>query len=136
MLRTATIQNTIARIFGMSTRNEGSDPHVTVAVVDEIDRVFPLFAKQYGEWAGSLFDEHFLHGRGYRYLAAYMDGTLSRSDAAKALGAAWEAQMGPARPHIRKRRRADAVMAADDFLAMVTVSGRPTTAHDVGMQSD
>lgn len=77
---------------------------------------YAKFADGYGNWVDSHFDEHFLAHNGVTILADFAGSRINRHEAAVLLAEAWDEQMGPVRSAVRKRRIADATMAADRLL--------------------
>lgn len=81
-----------------------------------LHRAYATFAPQHPEWELNLFDEDFLTHEGAEALQAFADGQRSQHDTAIALATTWSDTLGPAKPVQRKRRIADATMAADTLL--------------------
>ena len=83
-----------------------------------LHNAFAKFTSTYGNWVDSLFDEQFLTHGAAATLTDFSKGKISRHDAAIALAYAWDHQMGPVRSTVRRRRIAEATMAADRFLTL------------------
>lgn len=81
---------------------------------------YAKFSEGYGNWVESHFDEHFLAHGGAAILSDFAGNKIDRHDAAALLAQAWDSQMGPVRSVVRKRRIADAAMAADSLLRHYT----------------
>lgn len=97
-------------------RQSGIDPKTRKAV----HRAYATFASRHPIWELNLFDEDFLTREGGDTLQAFVDGHQRRSATAIALATAWSDSIGPANAIQRKRRVADATMAADTLLGRVT----------------
>jgi len=82
-----------------------------------LHNAFAKFEKSYGNRAGSFFDKEFLTNDGVFVINAFVEGRIARHDAAVHLAHAWDSGLTPARSVERKRRIADATMAADCLLA-------------------
>lgn len=92
-----------------------------------LDSAYAKFANSHNDWIDSHFDEHFLAHGGADTLAEYTGGQINRHEAAVLLAEAWDKQMGPARTVVRKRRVAEATLAAERLLGWFEMERALTT---------
>ena len=110
---TTTVSDSLADMFSMSIGRAAAKPRRRRSVRDAYER----FAIDNEMWTESLFDLHFLHGRGDAVIADYLDGLLTRHQAAVDLADAWQAQLPSANTVRRQRLHAVGTFAAARFLA-------------------
>ncbi len=108
---TTTFADSVARFFDAMTRSEKTDSS------SRLHNAYKAFAAENEIWVESLFDQHFLARHGETIVGAYVDGRLARHETAVVLAQAWETHLVPPSIKVSKQHRADAVMAADSFLA-------------------
>ncbi len=111
---TTALSDILSQFFGQTETETASS--VPSQVETAVDAALARFTVDQAEWVTSLFDAHFLHGRGAPVVADYLAGTQTRQQAAAELARLWELQLGPAKAPVRKQRLADAALAADSFL--------------------
>ncbi len=109
---TTSFSGSIARFFDF---HFGADS--TSQLRKAMRAAYKEFAAKDGVWVDSLFDMHFLTQYGEATVAAYLNGALSRHQAAVELANAWEEHLMPANTKRRKILRADVAMAADRYLS-------------------
>ncbi len=109
---TTSFSGSIARFFGFQF---GADS--TSQMRKAMQAAYEEFAAKNGGGVDSLFDMQFLTQHGEATVAAYLNGALSRHQAAVELANAWEEHVMPANTKRRKVMRADAAMAADRYLS-------------------
>ena len=114
MTTTTTFIDTIVRFFGKNV-----DPATSLdrAVITAHRRTMQRYAVD----APAMFDQTFLSNQGAPILAAFLDGKLSRHDAAAALSRAWNVGLGPISARDRTWRMADTTMIADTFFTELTM---------------
>ncbi len=108
---TTTFADSIARFFDAMTKPETSDRK------RQLRNAYKAFAAENEIWVEGLFDKHFLTRHGETIVGAYVDGRLTRHEAAVDLAQAWEIHLVSPSIKMSKQHRADAVMAADSFLS-------------------
>ena len=78
---------------------------------------YKVFATEHKIWVESLFDMHLLTQHGEPIVAGYINGLLTRPQAAADLAWAWETHLMPPSIKISQQQRTEAVKAANSFLA-------------------
>ncbi len=118
-ITTTTFSDTVARLFARiaNSRQETSSGQLHNA----LRCAYKAFAAENVILVKGLFDKRFLAEHGEAIVAAYMNGRLSRHQAAVDLAHAWEANVLPANVTMRKVYVADAAMTADRFLSYLPV---------------
>ena len=115
MLNTTTITTTFAEsitnLIGLITNsNNGVNKR-------QLRNAYRSFAAENEIWVDSLFDMHFLTQHGESIVAGYANGILTRDQAAVDLVWAWETHLMPPSIKISQQQQAEAVKAANSFLA-------------------
>ena len=116
---TTTFAESVARLVAIVTQSENATRNESPSTV--MHSAYKAFAAENKIWVESLFDRHFLTQHGEPIIADYLDGLLTRHQAAIDLVLAWETHLVSPSVKVSKQHRADAVMAADSFLAYLPV---------------
>lgn len=112
---TSIISETVARLFSRIANREQDVRNGKLQ--NAMRSAYSAFAAENVIPVKGLFGKRFLAEHGEAIVAAYMNGRLSRHQAAVNLAHAWEANVLPANVTMRKVYVADAAMTADRFLS-------------------
>ncbi len=116
---TTTFADSVARLVAVVKQNENATRSASTSKM--MRSAYKAFAAENKIWVESLFDEHFLAQHGELIVADYLDGLLTRHQAAIDLALAWETHLVSPSVKMSKQNRTDAVMATDSFLAYLPV---------------
>ena len=108
---TTTFAESITNLIGLITNsNNGVNKR-------QLRNAYEQFAAENEIWVESFFDMHFLTRHGQPIVADYVNGILTRHQAAVDLAGAWQTHLVPSSIKISQQQRAEAVKAANSFLA-------------------
>ena len=113
---TTTLSDSVATFFGpiTSSKNGVSKRQISKR---QLNNAYKSFAAENKIWVESLFDMHFLTQHGKPIVTDYVNGLLTRHQAAVDLAWAWETHLVPPSIKISQQQRTEAVKAANSFLA-------------------
>jgi len=107
--------STISRMFETT-----SNANQSIVTNQMLTRAYAWFAQRHPQMIVDLLNKQFLMNHGRPIIDDYVNGAISRHNAAIALAKVRDDQLDhPARSAEHKQRMADMVMAADSFLKLL-----------------